>query len=1034
MISSEHVPNPLVDVAPADLDILARVEHHFIAWEPGRAGPIEALAGRALLAAVLFGGLNDPACWSGWLTAAIKARSIESHEIMWFNYKGKVDRTWYPDPVTGCYLRALRSYPRVGEALKAVGDPPKLLLSTLRALAEGAPDVCQLQTAASKGPIWLNTVCAARLHLRIPGMLAEHAKGKIRTHTMSKFSSTSDNKLEKLEKFLATADPKKPWMPFFKDRGLAILREAFFPKYNAQENYRFRKLRKSMLESLRNQINLWLDTRWDHSIHRHMLFWLQSRLDTASRSSLPYQSHIKPSTAQYYLWILSTHNWSKGRTMSIMHADGIAKLQDAFKEIDKFGATRSPSQRRRFNSVLRSFSTYLNAKNPAIPIWLGSAADERHPRLPRRIVLNHQDFSELMDLLDRWGALQTASTHSESHSPSAAEVSIARLASWNRGEACKLAAMLMFRTGLRGQEVCNLALNDVSFEGAFAELVVRGSDTRSNKNSYARRTLPLHALLEEDELQQLRRWHTVRCNEEFRLAPRARLFPLAATEPLSIDQYLLEPIDAAIRLLFDGGSLDETTRKQRGYWYSLATPLRHSFASHLIACLSLPDEPMRLPALPGLTPGLVSLERKTKLCDALLRSGQHGLAIMQAVRYVMGHASYKRALETYIHNVDWMLAVHLWRPVHQPPMTAQEVVSLLKLGAAEADDRLLRSDRHMRRVRAKAASNHSAPSALPQMRRGRPPLALGEGENIRSLSAKYSAFLPDELPDTVFGNSERLADKGGPVCVASADPELDKEWLTIHNFLRLRAKKVAPAEAAQQLWLKEEVCQRWAKRADELAAITKRARGHKSSSSPIGTEPELRFPQLKLSDIEDPSGEAPKQPKAGGFPNPRGAAAKLIDHIWSQRPQIGKPRRWASVLSLLANWQSEPPIMRSQRSVERLAKAYLRLGIPPTYLGVRVANGPWETYDPCAPLGGGDSSVFQLSPLEPCDEGAFRGLHNTFLYALLLVLIASDNDFGSLKSSSTSQKRERLPEKLRPRRLAKVVVTLLEPETGVAPA
>lgn len=1032
MIVEAQISNPLVAITPADLDILARVEHEFIASTPSGAEPIETLAGRALLSAVLFGGLNDPACWSRWLTAAMKAHSIKSHELMWWiegEGQAKVKAIWYPDPITGCYLQALRSRPKVYGAIQAIGEPVELLRATLRALSEHSPKVGQLQEVATIDPVWLNTVCAARLHLRIPGMLAEHAAGRTRTHATTDLVTKADGKPEQLESYLATAAPQKVWIPYLKDQSLLYLKPIFFPNSRNNVTEKISKFRELMLEVLDAQIKWCRENRKEHSIHLHLLLWLKIRIDTSKRSKLPKQSHVKPSTARRYLWVLASYDWNEIRGLSIMDDDGVAALHNVFEELEEYGATKSLPSYDLFKSVLRSLSTYLNAQNSEIRIWSSNVNEEQRSQLPRRIVLNHLDFMQLMDFLDRWGALPMPSAHSGTDAPKTAKLKNAK-----RAEACKLAAMLMFRTGLRGQEVSNLALNDISFEAKFAELVVRGSATRSNKNRFARRTLPLHALLEKDEVKLLRRWHTVRCNEEFRLSPRARLFPAVGTDGLSIDQYLLEPIDAAIRLLFGKNPLDKSTREKEGYWYSLASPLRHSFASHLIACLSLPGEPVRLPAPPGLTPDLVSLERKTKLCDALLRSGQHGLAIMQAVRYVMGHASYKRALETYVHNVDWMLAVHLWRSVHQPPMTAQEVGSLLKLGAAEADDRPLRSDRHMRRVRAKAALSHSAPSALPQMRRGRPPLALGEGENVRSLSAKYRAFLPDELPDTVLGKSERLADKGGPVCEASADPALETEWLTIHNFLCLRARGVSPAEAAEQLSLEDkEICQRWSERADELAAITKRARGHETFAGPTGTRPRLRFPQLKADSFPDLRGEAAKRRRASGFPNPRGDAAKLIDHIWSQRAQIEKPRRWASALSLLARWQTEPPKMRSRSSVERLAKTFLRLGVPPRNLGVRIANGPWKTYIPCAPLGGGDSSVFQLSPLEPSDEGAFRGLHNTFLYALLLVLIASDNDFGSVKSSSTSQKRGRPPEKLRPQRKAKVVVTSLEPVTLASP-
>ena len=687
-----------------------------------------------------------------------------------------------------------------------------------------------------------------------------------------------------------------------------------------------------------------------------------------------------------------------------MDADSVARLHNAFEELERYGSAKSLSRQRLFRSVLRSLSTYLNAQNPNIQIWSSNVDREQRSRLPRRIVLNHEDFMQLMGLLDRWGTLPMPSAHVGTDAPKTAELKNAK-----RAEPCKLAAMLMFRTGLRGQEVSNLALNDISFEGAFAELVVRGSATRSNKNRFARRSLPLHALLDKAELDQLRRWHTVRCNEEFRLAPRARLFPVVGADGLSIDQYLLEPIDAAIRLLFYDRPLDKSTRDQSGYWYALASPLRHSFASHLIACLSLPDEPLRLPAPLGLTPDLVSRERKTKLCDALLRSRQHGLALMQAVRYVMGHATYKRALETYIHNVDWLLAVHLWRAVHQLPMTVQEVDYLLKLGATKTTERPLRSDRQMRRVRARAALQHSAPSALPQMPRGRPP--LGDNENVRSLSAMYRACLPDELPDTVFGNNKRLTVRVEPARNRELNPALETEWLTIHNFLRLWVKGVGPAEAAEQLWLREDVCQRWAQRANELAAITKKARRHKPHAGTQGMRVGLRFPQLS----------------AGGFPNPRDDAAKLIDHIWSQRAQIEKPRRWASFLSLLSGWQSEPSKLRSQGSVERVTKAYLRLGVPARNLSLRVGNEPWQTYDSSVPFGRGGSSIVRVSPFEPRDGAASRSLHNTFLYALLLLLIASDNDFEKLKSSSSSRKDKRLPKHLRPPRLASVVVTSAMP-------
>lgn len=277
MTDEAQISNPLVDITPADLDILARVEHHFIASTPSGAEPIEALAGRALLSAVLFGGLNDPACWSRWLTAAMKAHSIKSHEMMWwFEGEGqaKAKAIWYPDPITGCYLQALRSRPKVDGAIQAIEKPVELLRATLRALSEHAPKVGQLQEVATMDPVLLNSVCVARLHLRIPGMLAEHAKGETRTYAKTKLVATSDDKLDQLESFLATPERQKPWIPRFKDKGLWQLRSAFFADSNAGAGDSLRKSRDGILSSLQDQIDRWDEPQWQDSIHLHMLRWL----------------------------------------------------------------------------------------------------------------------------------------------------------------------------------------------------------------------------------------------------------------------------------------------------------------------------------------------------------------------------------------------------------------------------------------------------------------------------------------------------------------------------------------------------------------------------------------------------------------------------------------------------------------------------------------------------------------------------------------------------------------------------------------
>lgn len=996
MTSTGHVTNPLATVAAGDLKAVAHVEHHFLAWEPTPDATAEVLAGRALMSAVLFGGLNDPACWPGWLKAAMAARRMQSHQSLWFQIQGRPARhpyrLWYPDPVTGCHLQALRAGVQDYRSPSAPHlSHMRSLQETLTALAVRAPGDSQLQEAAEKGPDWLNKVCAARLHLRIPGLLAEHAAGKTHTHARGPRPVAAEDPLQELDAFLATAEPLKPWQPVFKYRGFNDLRQVFFPAdHDAFASSR--KQRAKMLRGLDDELSRKSHKKWKNSIHRHMVIWLKQRLNTRSPSTLPQQGPIKPSTARRYLFVLASYDWKGNELRSILNEGGIAALSEAFATLHEESASKSLQQQRTVAAVLTSFSTYLQHQHAAIPIWSprSEGTAKRGLPSPRRTVLDNADFTQLLGLLDAWGALTpTAATATL---PTAADNAKRELPRIERVRACQLAASLMFRTGLRGREVTNLALNDIIFEGDFAELVVRGNASRSNKNRFARRTLPLHALLERDEFERLRRWHANRCNEEFRLVPRARLFSAAKTEGLSVDQYVLEPIDAAIRILFEGTFDGAAVRKRIGYWYALASPLRHSFANHLIACLNLPDEPVKLPPPSGLTPDLVSLHRKQRLSGALLRSRQHGLAIMQAVRYVMGHASYKRALETYIHNVDWVLAVHLWRDVHQPSLTAQESSALLRLVEGDAKPRTLLSDRQMRRHRAKAAKAHSAPSVLPRPRRGRPSRSAQTG--IREPSATYNVTISQLLPDTVFG-PESPANPALAIRRPQGEPLSECGWLVIHNFLCLRAKQVGPDEIAEQLAVPEAVCRRWAQRADELAAITKRPRKRQQSAGA-----EFRFPQLS----------------GGGFPHPRNAAAALlIDQIWAQRGQLEKPRRWALVLKLLSRWQADPPEMRSVSALHALAAKYQALGIPVDQLAVRGTGTAWEPYQPDALVIPGGGTAMQLAPVRSREQGGQNGLlHNIVLHALLMMLIASEKDFERIKDASTERKSKRLPQRQRP--------------------
>ena len=443
MVAVDRNDNSFADVKPGDLARLAKVEHYLVATAFLKTVSAERLTGRALLCAILFGGLLDPATWSCWLKKILEHDWLASHERIYYTIDGPTDREWYPDPLTGCVLAKLRGQLSFTNKVPHWLTVPEIMvqdaLDALAAHAKGSPHERDISDAAACGPEWLVKACTARLQMRVPALLANL------------------------------------------DAALGHLWVAFFPNDPKAPEQRI-LFGKSMRNALDTQIAGWRRPAKGESVHLHILTWLRQRLDPDAPRSSSLQSKIGPSTARQYLAQFAALDWKTYRKKSIKGREAAERLNAVFKELSQIAEEISPKNGFRLLAALASFSDYLHSRNPAIAL---RPAPKRPPNRPRAIVVDDKQFTELLEMLRQWGA----------SSAKAGEPDRGR-----RSRNCALAAVLMFRTGLRGSEVANLALNDIVFEGDVSEIEVRGSTRQENKTPFSYRILPLHVLLRPQEL------------------------------------------------------------------------------------------------------------------------------------------------------------------------------------------------------------------------------------------------------------------------------------------------------------------------------------------------------------------------------------------------------------------------------------------------------------------------------------------------------------------------------------------------------
>ncbi len=225
----------------------------------------------------------------------------------------------------------------------------------------------------------------------------------------------------------------------------------------------------------------------------------------------------------------------------------------------------------------------------------------------------------------------------------------------------RLLVILGYRCGLRRLEalhmkICDLLFSDIEDVASNAELLVRPSESHRLKSSNAKRRLPLHILLTQAEMAELKAWYEERIRQRG-VQPSDYLFGNRDShEDLEVlPQTVFEAIHAI---------LQEVTRTR-----DAASPvhfhhLRHGFCTFNLLRLMLsgtPDHPDVLRSFPWLT---VMLQEP--IAENLYRHRLPTRKHAYLIASLMGHGSPSTSM-IYTHCLSWLLPVFLTRSTLMRP-------------------------------------------------------------------------------------------------------------------------------------------------------------------------------------------------------------------------------------------------------------------------------------------------------------------------------------------------------------------------------
>lgn len=611
---------------------------------------------RLLLSAVMFGGLLDASIWPAWLAAVMlplrqlaKEESSGEKRLSASQTRsvriGPAGRRWFADPLT----QNLLARPVHHIAGSRPSNPGHAQVTDYERLLRSGEELFLDEVAE-----WVLPAAKIKSSLNWPSLVVEHCTGTLETtglvagrwnalereeHTANHGQSGSD--LEHIR--TVRPDPTTKGRYFwFRDKGFHFIRAAIVKAIDSSancENPTLRAEKVNLSSCLENSRKFTSEGDLGWRIHEWFLAYCAATPPSEGKRPVPRRGRT---LLEHAFALGSSVSWEDlwQEPWETLHPELVVeKLHAALRVRPQgFGAARRLFSFLGFGELLR-------------PDWL---REVRKNAGIKSEILTKAEFDALL--------------------PRLLDSSRRRGAHW-------LAAMLMFRCGLRPREIVALEIDHITVIGDIVELKVAATPYVALKNKTSARTLPLHALLSADELGELLRWRALRIRDCRGKRKHARLLFATIYHPDDYD-YLLEPIEHAIRKVAGQKPASPEERKTPSYIFARCSILRHSFVSYAVATMMYPRDDGGFQMPPGITPDLVSLARRERLERALLSEGHLGLSSLEAVRQMTGHARYTRTIGTYTHVMDLVAGAYAWRRSFEPalPATALSQLTERKIG------------------------------------------------------------------------------------------------------------------------------------------------------------------------------------------------------------------------------------------------------------------------------------------------------------------------------------------------------------------
>ena len=819
--------NPFANAELGHLDCLHDLDERFRRWIGGHKESLEEVLGELLLSAILYGGLAGPCSWQPWLDAILCDLTYDAPTAVFIDFvvisdetvQSKLHRRWFADPVTAVLIRRWRRA-QSSRNLSTVHPALNVLLAMHGPL--GLPS-----EAAGQFLEWFAPGVALRLRLSIPPVLADHALGNGESQTVRSWEWAQLNRtpnplafaMQSKDEFVSLLPPESRRQPaqkdylFFpnnEDLNIRMLRTVINKhivegrKNNGASGNRHRNaraVRAAMIELLEEKSPDKPDTV------REVLFGLFHRF-ASSRPAEP-QPRIGTrtiGTMVSYLDILGRVDWRRFWSINI-HLSTAGVLDQLYSNII---AKANEQEQGLATGFILAFNKYVRASSTHLSLWV--PADKTDAGKISVKLISSAQFRCALALL--------------TFHPAGMRDSIM----------CRIAATLMFRAGLRAQEVRFLRIDDIDGADEFAELTIRTNTDAAAKNRGSYRRLPIGVLLMSTELNELMQWRARRI-VELRGGRSGRLFDDEVAQSAGLSQArLLTSIEQA--LIMASGKPSGTKPSHK---WALGGALRHSFASYLLATLLLPDDAGTLSLPAGIDADCVSAARRERVAPRLLYSGRLGQAAVHAVSLLMGHAHISRLLAVYAHLLDWSLGAQLWRWSLQPgfdPLIVRRLVcdcvGKCRLpGASSKNSAVLCSTAaqcsnltHLIRKTSQRRGAHEQ-AFLTQMSiehgvRRVPPIRATRPRGRQAAASRLlgSAFIDQCYEKADFKNDNKP--KPRAVAYPTPPPPQLKPLTTgqlVDAVLSLWRRNMPEAEIAQILCLDIGLCRRWIGRAKQIMAI-----------------------------------------------------------------------------------------------------------------------------------------------------------------------------------------------------------------------